>query len=119
LLLELKKKEVKLITPQFILEEFVSNINELSKALGISNEEAILSFGKLLRIIEIIPKKKYFKFLEKAKKISPDKKDVPYFALSLAFGKAPIWSREARLKRQKIVKVLSDTEVKKLIMNLS
>jgi len=76
LLLELKKKGIKLITPQFLLEEFVSNINELSKALGISNEEAILSFGKLLRIIEIIPKEKYSKFSEKVKKISPDKKDV-------------------------------------------
>lgn len=38
-------------------------------------------------------------------------KDSPYFALALAFDKAPIWSREPRLKRQKVVKVLHDKEV--------
>ena len=115
LLIELKKRGFELVTPQFLIEEFARNVNELSKALGISLEETILSFGKLLRIVKVVPLKQYSKFLERAKKISPDVKDVPYFALSLAFNKVPIWSREPRLKRQKVIKVLSDKEVKELL----
>jgi predicted nucleic acid-binding protein len=52
------------------------------------------------------------KFIEEAKRISPHLKDAPLFALSLAFDKVPIWSREPRLKRQKSVEVLWDEEVK-------
>jgi predicted nucleic acid-binding protein len=56
----------------------------------------------------VVPKSNYEIFLDKALRISPHKKDAPLFALSLAFNKAPIWSREPRLKRQKIIRVLSD-----------
>jgi len=45
--------------------------------------------------------------------IKPHLKDAPLFALSLAFNNAPIWSREPRLKMQKVVEVLHDKEVEK------
>lgn len=54
-----------------------------------------------------MPKFLYEDFTEEAKRISPDAKDFPLFALSLAFDK---W-----LKRQKAVKVLDDKGVEELL----
>ena len=67
------------------------------------------------KVFFVVPKFLYEDFIEEAKHISPDKKDAPLFALSLAFDKVPIWSREPRLKRQKVVKVLDDKDVEELL----
>ena len=72
-----------------------------------------VSLALLLKLVEIIPKEEYGEFIEEAKRISPLLKDAPLFALSLAFNNAPIWSREPRLKMQKVVEVLHDKEVEK------
>ena len=113
ILFELYDKGIKLISPEYFVEEFERNIDKLSKQSKLSKEE-LLTFASILfsEFVEIVPKDRYERFLEEAKKISPDNKDVPYFALSLAFNKAPIWSRERRLKKQDVVKVLFDNEVK-------
>jgi predicted nucleic acid-binding protein len=94
MLIELRKRGVELITPNFLVDEFFWKVEELSKGLGISEQQTIQSFAKLLsELVRVVPKKKYRRFLSKAKQISPHIKDAPYFALSLAFNKAPIWSR--------------------------
>ena len=50
-----------------------------------------------------------------AKHISPDVKDVPYFAAALKL-KIPIWSNDAALKqKQDAVKVYSTKEVAKQV----
>jgi len=72
-----------------------------------------VSLALLLKLVEIIPKEEYGEFIEESKRISPHLKDAPLFALSLAFNNAPIWSREPRLKMQKVVEVLHDKEVEK------
>jgi predicted nucleic acid-binding protein len=119
MLIELRKRGVELITPNFLVDEFFWKVEELSKGLGISEQQTIQSFAKLLsELVRVVPKKKYRRFLSKAKQISPHIKDAPYFALSLAFNKAPIWSRELRLRRQKVIKVLSDNEVEELLKRL-
>ena len=109
---------VKLIVPQFVMEE-LENLREKIIKRGITKEEYINSFQLLKLLIEVVPKSKYEIFLDEALKISPHKKDAPLFALSLAFNKTPIWSREPRLKRQKIIQVLSDIEVGALIRRYS
>ncbi|PIN85274.1 MAG: hypothetical protein COV47_03030 [Candidatus Diapherotrites archaeon CG11_big_fil_rev_8_21_14_0_20_37_9] len=43
------------------------------------------------------------------KKISPDPKDVPYFALALKL-RCPIWTNDKLLKKQKKVKIISTSE---------
>ena len=47
-------------------------------------------------------------------KISPHSKDVPYFALALAFN-AAIWSDEKAFKKQNKVKIFSTEELKKIL----
>lgn len=112
LLFNLNRAGHRLLSPEFLLEEVSRNIPDLERDSGLTLEELKSSFKLLLKRIEIVPKSEYSQFLEEAKRISPHLKDSPYFALSLAFNKSPIWSREPRLKRQKVVKVLSDSEVK-------
>lgn len=110
--IELKKKGIDLITPDFLVEEFFGKVEKISKALGTNEEQTIVSFAKLFsELVRVVPEKEYAKFLSEAKQISPHVKDVPYFALSLRYDRCPIWSREPRLRRQKLVKVLSDKEV--------
>lgn len=114
--IELRKKGIDLITPDFLVEEFSGKVEELSKALVISKEQTTVSFAKLLsELVRVVPEKEYARFLKEGKRISPHVKDAPYFALSLAFNKAPIWSREPRLRRQKLVKLLSDKDVEQLL----
>jgi predicted nucleic acid-binding protein len=99
--------------------EELEKLNEKIIKRGITKEEYVNSFQLLKLLIEVVPKSNYEIFLDKALSISPHKKDAPLFALSLAFNKAPIWSREPRLKRQKIIQVLSDIEVETLIRRYS
>jgi predicted nucleic acid-binding protein len=116
---ELKNKGIELITPDFLVEEFFKKRKELSKILCISEEQILVAFTKMMsELVRVVHKEEYVTFLDEAKKISPDKKDVPYFALSLALDKAPIWSREPRLRRQKVVKVLDDKGVERLMKEL-
>jgi predicted nucleic acid-binding protein len=110
---ELYSKGVKLIVPQFVMEELKKLESELIKRSG--EKEFKDSFELLENLLEVVPQTKYSQYLDEAKRLSPHAKDAPLFALSSAFNKAPIWSREPRLKKQKVIKVLSDKEVERLL----
>ena len=114
---KLRKSGIKLTTPQFCLDELHSTKvkGDLMKYAGFSENEFERFIKEVKKILFVVPIFLYDDFMEEAKHISPDKKDVPLFALSLAFDKAPIWSREPRLKRQKTVKVLDDKGVEDLL----
>ncbi len=110
----LREKGVSLLVPQYMFDELLGITPEILKYSKLPVDNFSILLALLLKHVKIIPKKEYEKFMEEAKKISPHLKDAPLFALSLAFDKTPIWSREPRLKRQKIVKVLHDREVVEL-----
>ena len=114
LLTKLEKTGYKFFSPEFLLEEVNKNIPSLVKTSGLTREELQAAFTLLLKRIEIISKSEYEEFLLEAKRVSPDVKDVPYFALAIKM-KCPLWSREPRLKRQKAVKVLDDKDVEELL----
>lgn len=102
---------VRLISPDVILFELLKLKEEIMKSSKISEVEFEVLSVTLTTIVKSVPKEEYEEFLEESKRVSPHLKDAPLFALALAFNKIPIWSREPRLKRQKIVKVLHDKEV--------
>jgi predicted nucleic acid-binding protein len=112
ILFQLYDKEIKVVSPQYLTEEVEGRLDKLAKQSQLSRG-ALSAFALILfsEFIRILPKSEYEQFIEDAKQISPHLKDATYFALSLAFDKAPIWSRELRLKRQKTISVLSDDEV--------
>lgn len=108
---ELTKRDIRLLIPTEMKEELLRLKHKIIKFAGISEEEWEELSTVLFLLVKSVSISVYKRFLEEAKKISPHKKDAPLFALSLAFNKAPIWSREPRLKRQKVIEVLLDKEV--------
>ena len=62
----------------------------------------------------LVPFEEIKPFIEKAKAISPDVKDVPYIALALKLNIA-VWSNDGSLKeKQDTVKVYATHEIAKL-----
>jgi predicted nucleic acid-binding protein len=112
---QLWKERINPIIPEFSKEELLEIKSDLMKFARLNEKEFEQFINDLGKFVKVIPMSVYEQFLDEAKKISPHKKDAPLFALSLAFNKAPIWSRELRLRRQKFVKVLSDKEVEELL----
>jgi predicted nucleic acid-binding protein len=112
---QLWKERINPIIPEFSKEELLEIKSDLMKFARLNEKEFEQFINDLGKFVKVIPMSVYEQFLDEAKKISPHKKDAPLFALSLAFNKAPIWSRDLRLRRQKFVKVLSDKEVEELL----
>ncbi len=109
------EEDILLYTPDFIIDEFLKYHDLILKKTSRTNEEFIQIMHMLKSIITVIPKEEYSQFMEKAEKISPDKKDVLYFALALKL-KCGIWSNDKKLKTQDKIKVYSTKELlKKLI----
>ncbi len=109
----LREKGVSLLVPQYMFDELLGIKSEILRGCDLREDNFSVSLALLLKLVEIIPKEEYGEFIEEAKRISPHLKDAPLFALSLASNNAPIWSREPRLKMQKVVEVLHDKEVEK------
>jgi len=106
----LTSDKLDLITPEFILSEFSKYKQELLIKTHRSPEE----FAKFLLIIQdkvdIIPSLESKPFLKQAESLSPDPKDLQYFAVALKYNCA-IWSNDKILKEQKGIKVFSTSEL--------
>jgi len=97
----------KLYAPEFLLEEFAKYTNLVRKKTKRSEEEFELFLRILKRRIEIVPFEEIIPFIDKAKVISPDIKDIAYVALALRLNCA-IWSNDKDLKeKQTVAKVYS------------
>jgi predicted nucleic acid-binding protein len=103
-------EDLDIFAPRFLLEEMDKHrelLREKTHRTGAEFEE----FEKILkRRIRIVPKEVLEGWLERAKRISPDPGDIPYFALALKLG-CGIWSNDARLKDQKDVAVYSTKDI--------
>lgn len=112
----LKEKNLLLFSPEFIKQEVTKYLPDFSKKLKIETTELKESIQDLFEVsnIIIVSSKEYEKFLAKALKASPDKKDTAYFALAMML-KCPMWSQDKALKKQNAVKVYSTKEVLELL----
>ena len=94
-----------LYAPEFIFEEFELYKDMLRKKTERTKEEFNLFMEVLQRRIILIPYEEIDPYLEKAKEISPDIKDITYIALALKLHCA-VWSNDKILKeKQNAVKV--------------
>ena len=103
-----------LYAPEFIFEEF-RKYKEYLKSKTKRPEEGFSELFDLFeRNVMLIPKEEIDPFIEKAEKISPDAKDVPYLALALKL-RCGLWSNDRDLKeRQNIIQVYSTEELVKM-----
>jgi len=103
-----------LYAPEFIFEEFNKYKEYLKDKTKREEDEFEKFFDLFERNVILVPKEEIELFMIEAEKISPDKKDVLYFALALKL-KCGIWSNDKKLKTQNKVKVYSTEELLKEI----
>ena len=105
---------LEIVSPKFILDEFNKYKKLITEKSGLTEKE-VFSFLFLIK-----PKIKFFKtddfkdFLKEAKSITPDPNDVEYIALALKLN-CPLWSEDKSLKKQGKVRVLSTSELIKML----
>lgn len=99
-----------LFVPEHSLGEIERNKSVLKERMGVSEDEFGLALGIILSHVMVVPREEYAAMEPKAKEISPDKKDFPFFVLALA-KRMPLWTNEKRLKEQDAVEVYDTREV--------
>ena len=102
--------KIKLISPEFLEEEFKKYIPLIASKSGRSEADIKISFDLVLSRIEILPKSEYQKYHQQAEQLAPDQNDVEYFAVALAFD-CPLWSNDKLLKKQKRARVFSTADL--------
>jgi len=104
-----------LYAPEFIFEEFSKHKDYLKGKTKRTEEKFNEIFDLFERNVIIIPKKEIDPFIEKAKIISPDAKDVPYLALALKL-RCSLWSNDKDLKgKQDAIQVYSTEDLIRMI----
>ncbi len=101
---------LRLYAPEFVIEEFMKYSEYIQKKTKRSSEEFVAIMHLLHQVIKIIPEEEYENYIEEAQSISPDEKDVMYFALALKL-KCGIWSNDSQLKEQKKVNIFNTHEL--------
>ncbi|MBS3095296.1 hypothetical protein J4231_01320 [Candidatus Woesearchaeota archaeon] len=99
-----------LYAPEYIFTEFKKYKDEVREKTHRSEEDFNLVFDLFERNVILVPKEEINLFLDKAEKICPDPKDVPYFALCLKQNCA-FWTNDKKLKKQDIIKIYSTEEL--------
>lgn len=100
------------------MEEFKKHEEEILQRTKRTQDELREILNILQTIITFIPKEECISFFAKAKKISPDKDDAPYFAVALKMN-MPLWSNDKQLKEQKEVQVYTTKELVVILKNIS
>ena len=114
LILSSKFLNLRLFTPEYALEELNANELDLMKYSKLSAEQ-LESVTQLMKMfIEVKPESFFREFKAEARLVSPDPKDIPFFALALKLNSA-IWSNEPRLKKQSSIKVFNTKEVREFL----
>ena len=110
-------QHLELFSPEWLLEEFEKNQGMLLKKMD--NKEKFLETKELFfSFIKIVPKEMYEDRIDIVKaELKDNKKDVPYVALALYLN-IPLWTNDQGIKkRQKLVKVLTMSELIELFSN--
>jgi predicted nucleic acid-binding protein len=108
--------KLKLFTPEYIFEELLEHLQELEIKTHANRNQIKDIIQKLLDEsgICIMPLNSIKLYRKKAKEISPDPKDVPYFAAALKIN-CGIWSNDKELKKQKHIKIYSTVDLLKIL----
>ena|SRR3989344_6998067 len=101
-------------SPPYLIEELDEKSGEILSKAGIGEKSMERLKEGLLLSVRMVPKPEFEAFLGRAREISADADDIPYFALAMKLG-CPVWSNDKSMKRQSSVKVLSTTELLELL----
>lgn len=108
------RDDLHLHAPEYLFEEFGKYKGTILKKTHRSRAD-FEKFVEVLRDrIRLVPREEFRSEMKKARRLSPDPKDVPYFALALKIT-GEIWSDDKELKNQDEVSVITTTELHKLL----
>ena len=102
-----------LFTPEYIFTEFEKHKEEILNKTERTTENFFRLLDILKRRITLVPLEELANYIEEAEKLTPDSKDLAYFALALKLNCA-VWSNDKKLKEQDKIKVYSTHELIKL-----
>ena len=107
-------EELKLYAPERILVECKEHLSEISKKAGLGEKDIELLITLFSAHVELLSFAEFSAYLPEAKKVSPDPADVEYLAVALKL-RCALWSQDKQLKSQSVIKVLSTSELLKLL----
>jgi predicted nucleic acid-binding protein len=108
------KEQINVFAPEFLLDEFRKYEPLIREKTGRREDEFEEFLDTIKRRITIVPNKDTEPFIVRARKISPDPKDVEYLALALNM-RAAVWSNDKRLKQQNEVSIYSTEQILSMI----
>ena len=104
---------IELLAPEFLFEEFEKHKSEIANKGKVSVLDLELALVILKERIKIVPLEEISSHIKnKAKELSPHKKDDPYFEVALRF-EASILSEEKAFKKQSEIKIFTTEELLK------
>jgi predicted nucleic acid-binding protein len=104
------QEHISAFAPEFLLIEFQKYEKLILKKTKRSHSEFQELIGILKKRIAIVPNRETNHYMERAREISPDRKDTDYFALALKL-KCAIWSNDKELKSQSAIRVFSTEDL--------
>ena len=112
----LLSRDLTTYVPDHFWNEFEKHYDKLARVTKLSRDEIREFVGTLREYTITVPKTEYSEYLEAAKDVCRDKKDVPYVALALAVGGTLI-TGDKRLAEdaRKLVPVLTPREFLSLL----
>ena len=99
-----------LYSPRFALDELDKHKDEILERFSLSELQFSFILKLLQTVVNFVKIGEYKRFLSKAKEISPDPDDVDFFALASKL-ECGIWSNDAELKKQSLVKIFSTKDL--------
>ena len=102
--------ELHLYAPEYLLEEFNKYRGEIIKKTHRNKGEFDKVLAEISDRIHLVPLDEIESFMSVGESTSPDIDDAVYFALAMKLG-ISIWSNDARLKKQNVVRVYTTTEL--------
>jgi len=102
--------KLELFLPDFSLQEIEKYAEEIQDKSGMNKEEFDLLLRLILSNFLIVKNKKYEKYIEQARAICSDEKDIVFLALALAL-KISLWTEDKHLRKQNTVKIYSTEDL--------
>ncbi len=99
------------VSPSYNLTEILKYEKEIMHKAHVTHEEFKVLISLIFEKIEIIPKSAYGGFIEEAKDLIKDTKDVSFIALCLALNADGIWSNDSHFFSQKRIKVFTTKDM--------
>ncbi len=109
----LLQEDLELVAPAWLFEEIEKYKEVVYQKSGLEQNEVAIFLSLLKKRIRVVEEHEFVSFRERAEKICPDEKDVPYFALAL-YLRCALWSNDKRLKEQSVVVIYATHELMEL-----